>query len=57
MTSGAVSSALGYQTLKTEIMTDKQKLTLSEIMARPMPPIDAETQQELDALESLFPEK
>lgn len=38
-------------------MTDKQKLTLSEIMDRPDVPIDAETQKEIDVLEILFPEK
>ncbi|MBH8566764.1 hypothetical protein I8748_32210 [Nostoc sp. CENA67] len=38
-------------------MSDIKKLTLSEIMARPMPEIDEEAQAELDALDILFPEK
>jgi hypothetical protein len=39
-------------------MTDspkQHKLTLTEIMARPMPPITPEMQRELEELEELFP--
>ncbi|MCC5636347.1 hypothetical protein LC593_10845 [Nostoc sp. CHAB 5844] len=37
-------------------MSESKKLTLTEIMARPMPEINEETQAEIDALESLFPQ-
>ncbi len=35
-------------------MSEKRKLTLSEIMARPLPEPDAETEAELAMLEELF---